>query len=131
MIILIIGFLFGCSLSKLILRVCTNPDINVILSRLFANSIKLLIVLLFRFIASRKTGTDISPFIALLSAEALGLSLAIQAPISNYGVGIAIVLTQLSKVHDTLTLHGCTGFVSVNSIASTQLKNEDGQVVTI
>tara|TARA_B100000900_G_scaffold114317_1_gene95813 strand:+ start:33 stop:428 length:396 start_codon:yes stop_codon:yes gene_type:complete len=131
MIILITGFLFGCSLSKFILRVCTNPDINVILSRLFANSIKLLIVLLFRFIASKKTGADISPFIALLSAGALGLSLAIQAPISNYGVEIAIVLTRLFKVHDTLNLHGCTGFVSVKSIASTQLKNEDGQVVTI
>ena len=58
--------------------------INVTLSQLFASSIELLIVLLFLFIAVRKIGVDISPFIALLSAEALGLSLALQGPISNY-----------------------------------------------
>jgi len=131
MIILIIGFLFGSSLSKLILRVCARRDIYVTLSRFFASSIKLLIVLLFLFIAVRKIGVDISPFIALLGAGALGLSLAIQGPISNYGAGIAIILTRPFKVHDTLTLHGCTGIVSVVSLGYTQLETEDGQVVTI
>tara|TARA_B100001093_G_scaffold252209_1_gene241440 strand:- start:904 stop:1242 length:339 start_codon:yes stop_codon:yes gene_type:complete len=105
--------------------------INVTLSQLFASSIKLLIVLLFLFIAVRKIGVDISPFIALLSAEALGLSLALQGPISNHQAGIAIILTEPFKVHDTLTLHGCTWIVSVDSIAYTQLEIEDGQVVTI
>ena len=83
MIILIIGFLFGSSLSKLILRVCTKRDIEVTLSRFFASFIKLLIVLLFLFIAVRKIGVEMSPFIALLGSGALGLSLAIQGPISN------------------------------------------------
>ena len=131
MIILIIGFLFGSSLSKLILRVCTKRDIDVTLSRFFASSIKLLIVLLFLFIAVRKIGTDIIPFIALLGAGALGLSLAIQGPISNYGAGIAIILTWPFKVHDKLTLHECTGIVSVVSLGCAQLEIEDGQVVTI
>ena len=131
MIILITGFLFGSSLSKLILRVCTKRDIDVTLSRFFASSIKLLIVLLFLFIAIRKIGVDISPFIALLGAGALGLSLAIQGPISNYGAGIAIILTRPFKVHDPLTLHGCTEIVSVVSLGYTQLEIEDDQVVTI
>ena len=104
LIILIIGFLFGSSLSKLILRVCTKRDIDVTLSRFFASFIKLLIVLLFLFIAVRKIGVDMSPFIALLGSGALGFSLAIQGPISNYGVSIAIILTRPFKVHDTLTL---------------------------
>jgi len=116
MIILFIGFLFGSSLSKLILRVCTKQDIDVALPRFFATSIKLLIVLLFLFIAVRKIGVDISPFIALLGTGALCLSLTTQGPISNYGAGIAIILTRPFKVHDTLTLHGHTGIVSVVSL---------------
>lgn len=130
-VIMVIGFIFGSSLSKLILKVCAKRNIDVTLSRFFASSIKLIILLLFLFVAVQRIGINVSPFIALLGAGALGLSLAIQGPISNYGAGIAIILTRPFKVHDTLTLHGCTGIVSVVSLGYTQLETEDGQVVTI
>ncbi len=130
-IILIIGFFFGASISRLVLRMCEKREIDVTISRFFASSIKLLIVFLFLFVAIKKIGVDITPFIALLGAGALGLSLAIQGPVSNYGAGIAIILTRPFKVDDTLTLHGRTGIVSLISLGYTRLLTEDGQEVTI
>lgn len=130
-IILLIGFIFGSSISRLILGICSKKNIDVTLSRFFASSIKLLILFLFLFIAVKKIGVDITPFIALLGAGALGLSLAIQGPISNYGAGIAIILTRPFKVDDTLTVHGRTGIVSLVSLGYTRLLTEDGQEITI
>jgi len=130
-IILTLGFLFGSSLSKIALGICAKRNIDVTLSRFFASSLKALIVILFIVIAVKKIGVDISPIVALLGASALGLSLAIQGPISNYGAGIAIILTRPFKVDDTLTIHGITGIVTLVSLGYTQLKTEDGQEVTI
>jgi len=130
-IIMIIGFIFGSSISKLILRVCAMREIDVTLSHLFASSIKLFVLLIFLLIAIRKIGIDISPIIAIVGAGALGLTLAIQGPISNYGSGIAIILTRPFKMHDTLTIHGRTGIVSVISLGYTCLETEDGQEITI
>jgi small conductance mechanosensitive channel len=130
-VILIIGLLVGSSISKLILGICTKKEIDVTLSRFFSNSIKAIIILLFVFIAVRKLDVDVTPFIALLGAGALGLSLAVQGPVSNYGSGIAIILTRPFKVHDTLTIHGLTGIVSLISLRYTLLETEDGQEVTI
>ncbi len=129
--ILVIGFVFGSSISRLIIRVCSKREIDVTLARFFASSVKLLILFLFLFIAVKKIGVDITPFIALLGAGALGLSLALQGPVSNYGAGIAIILTRPFKVDDTLTIHGRTGIVSLISLGYTRLVTEDGQEVTI
>lgn len=130
-IILTIGILFGSSLYKIALGICAKRNIDVTLSRFFASSLKALIVVLFIVIAVKKIGIDISPIVALLGAGALGISLAIQGPISNYGAGIAIILTRPFKVDDTLTIHGITGIVTLVSLGYTQLKTEDGQEVTI
>ena len=130
-IILTLGFLFGSSLSKIVLGICAKRNIDVTLSRFFASSLKAIILLLFVVIAVKKIGVDISPIMPLLGASALGISLAIQGPISKYGAGIAIILTRPFKVDDTLTIHGITGVVSLVSLGYTQLKTEDGQEVTI
>lgn len=130
-VIMVIGIFFGSSISKLILRICAKQKIDVTLSRFFASSVKILIVFLFLFIAIKKIGVDITPFIALLGAGALGLSLAVQGPVSNYGAGIAIILTRPFKVDDTLTIHGRTGIVSLVSLGYTRLLTEDGEEVTI
>ncbi len=130
-IILTLGFLFNSSLSKIVLGICAKRNIDVTLSRFFASSLKAIILLLFVVIAVKKIGVDISPIVPLLGASALGISLAIQGPISNCGAGIAIILTRPFKVDDTLTIHGITGVVSLVSLGYTQLKTEDGQEATI
>ena len=130
-VILTLGFLFGSSLSKIVLGICTKRNIDVTLSRFFARSLTAIILLLFIVIAVEKIAVDISPFVALLGASALGISLAFHGPISNYGSGIAIILTRPLKVEDTLTIHGITGVVSLVSLGYTQLKTEDGHEVTI
>ncbi len=130
LIILIIGFLVSGTISKLIQKMCAKRNIDITLSRFFSSSTRMILLLLFVMIAARKL-TDISPFIALLGAGALGVSLAVQGPISNFGAGIAIIITRPFKVDDTLSVHGVTGIVTIIKLGYTQLLTEDGQEITI
>ena len=64
-------------------------------------------------------------------AAALGLTLAIQGPVSNYGAVLTLILTRLFKVDDTLTVVDRTGIVPEIKLALTVLKTEDNEVISI
>ncbi len=130
-VIVLLGLLFGKLISKFILKICNTKEIDVTLSRFFAGVSKLIIVLLFLIVAVGQLGISITPMVALMGAGTLGLTLALQGPISNYGAGIAIIITRPFKVEDTLTIHGLTGIVSAVNLGTTQLLTEDGQIITI
>ncbi len=53
-------------------------------------------------------GISITPLIAAIGGLALGVSFAIQGPVSNYGAGLVIILTRTYTVRDTLTVQGCS-----------------------
>lgn len=129
--ILAIGFFVGRSVSGLIIRACEKKSLDITLARFLGSLAKLSLVALFGVIAIRKLGIEISPFIALFGAGAFGLSLALQGPVSNYGSGIAIIITRPFKVDDTLSVHGLTGIVHEVNLGTTKLRTEDGQEITI
>lgn len=130
-VIVLLGLVFGKLISKFILRICNSKEIDITLSRFFAGVAKLIVVILFLIVAVGQIGISITPMVALMGAGTLGLTLALQGPISNYGAGIAIIITRPFKVDDTLTIHGLTGIVDNVSLGTTQLKTEDGQIITI
>ena len=72
---------------------------------------------------------------ALLGAGALGLSLAVQGPISNYGAGVVLMITRPFNVDDTLTVLDergpIIGLVQCIHLGYTELENEDGEKITI
>ncbi|MGH8120539.1 MAG: mechanosensitive ion channel family protein [Gammaproteobacteria bacterium] len=130
-IILVLGWLVAKWVGNLILKLCARTHLDVTLSAFFANVIKTVVLVFVVIIALGKFGITISPFIAALSAVALGSTLALQGPLSNYGSGLLIVLTRPFVVGDTITTQGVTGVVEEIKLAYTQLSNEDGQCITI
>ena len=58
---------------------------------------------------------------------AVGASLAIQGPVSNYGAGLSIILGRLFRVGDTIEVVGCAGVVTEISLGTTRLRTDDGE----
>jgi len=130
-IILIIGLLVANALSKTVLRLCQTKKIDVTLGQFLASITKVLVFGCFIIISLGKFGISIAPFVAALGALTFGVGLALQGPVSNYGAGLAIILSRPFKVGDTVTISDYSGVVKEVKLANTQLATEDGEVITI
>ena len=131
LIILIIGLKLSGWLSRLVLKLCGNRNIDITLSRFFASSTKLMVMMFVIIVAIGKFGISIAPFVAALGALAFGTSLAIQGPLSNYGSGLTLILTRPFVVGNTITVQGVSGVVEEIRLAATVLTTEDGEELTI
>ena len=130
-IIFIVGLIVARWASNLLLKLLERKNIDVTLRQFIASTVRLIIIAMFVMIAIGKLGLSITPLIAALGGLAVGASLAIQGPVSNYGAGFVIILTRMFKVGDTISVQGCSGVVSNITLATTQLKAEDGEDIII
>ena len=130
-IILIVGIKLAGWLGRAVTRFCEKHHIDITLSRFLGSSVKILIITFVIIVAIGKFGISIAPFIAALGALAFGSSFAIQGPLSNYGAGISIILTQPFKVGNTISVKGVSGVVEEIHLAAIILTTEDEEVITI
>lgn len=131
MIILIVGIYVARWLSNLVIKICSQRDFDITLTKFFGNLIKILVLAFVIILTLGKFGISIAPFIAAIGALAFGASFAIQGPLSNYGAGLAIIFTRPFAVGNTITLKGFSGVVKEISLAYTILTTEDEEVITI
>jgi len=130
-LILIGGFIFASIASKALMRVQERRNVDVTLRQFIASMVRLIIIALAVIIALGNLGLSITPFIAAIGGLAVGASLAIQGPISNYGAGLIVILTRMFRVGDTITVQGCSGIVTDINLAKTSLKAQDGEDIVI
>jgi small conductance mechanosensitive channel len=130
-IILCVGIVVARKLSGLIVKVCEKHDLDKTLSIFFGNVTKILVLIFVAVVTLGKFGISIAPFVAAIGAAALGASFAIQGPLSNYGAGLAIIITRPFVVGDTLAVKDVSGLVSQITLAYTFLTNEDEERITV
>jgi len=130
-IILLIGGKLAGWLGGLVSRFCEKRNVDVTLSRFFGNLVKVVTLAFVIIIAIGKFGISIAPFIAAIGAIAFGSSFAIAGPLSNYGAGLAIILSRPFVVGNTITVSGVSGVVDEIRLAATILSTEDGETITI
>ena len=130
-LILIGGVIVASLASRALLRVQERRNVDVTLRQFIAATVRLLIIGLGVIIALGNLGLSITPFIAAIGGLAVGASLAIQGPISNYGAGLIVILTRMFRVGDTITVQGCSGVVTDINLAKTSLKAQDGEDIVI
>ncbi|MDP0497292.1 MAG: mechanosensitive ion channel family protein [Verrucomicrobiota bacterium JB024] len=130
LIIVGIGWFFSGWLKGFLLKRFEKRNLDPTLSRFFAGSARVMILAIGLTFAVAKF-YNIAPLIAGLGAIAFGATLAIQGPISNYGAGLAIILTRPFVVHDTILVQGQYGVVHEVSLGVTRLITEDNEVITI
>jgi small conductance mechanosensitive channel len=129
--ILLAGWFFASYVSRLALRFLEKKKVDVLLARFLAAGVRYLLLALVVLMVITKLGVRIDPLIAAIGAGAFGLSLALQAPISNYGSGLAIILTRPFTIGNTITVQGFTGMVDEVTLGFTRLVTEDHEIVTI
>ncbi len=130
-VILIAGVIIAGWTAKALLRTQERRNVDVTLRQFIASAVRLVLIGLAVVIALGNLGISITPFIAAIGGLAVGASLALQGPISNYGAGLVIILTRVFRVGDTITVQGCSGVVSDITLAATVLKAEDGEDIII
>ncbi len=130
-LVVIAGIWVGRWISRALLNVLERRNVDVTLRQFIASTIRALVLVLFGIVALSQLGISITPLIAAIGGLAVGLSLALQGPVSNYGAGLMIILTRMYRVGDTITTQGCSGVVESISLATTDLRAEDGELVVI
>lgn len=130
-LVLALGFLVGGWVSRLVLRVAERRDVDVTLREFIASLVKGIVVGIFLIAVLDQMGISITPLIAAIGGLAVGASFAVQGPVSNYGAGLAIILTRMFKIGDTINVQGCFGLVEEISLATTILRTEDGERIVI
>ena len=131
LVVIIAGFFIARSVSRMVGKILTAKDVDVTLREFIASTVRTLVVLMFVVIAIQQLGINITPLIAAIGGLAVGLSLALQGPVSNYGAGLVIILTRMYRVGDTITCQGCSGLVETITLAATELRAEDGELIVI
>ncbi len=130
-LVIFAGIWVGRWVSRALLNVLERRNVDVTLRQFIASTIRALVLVLFGIVALSQLGISITPLIAAIGGLAVGLSLALQGPVSNYGAGLMIILTRMYRVGDTITTQGCSGVVENISLATTDLRAEDGELVVI
>lgn len=131
LLIILLGWFVARKVGNLILRYCKKKNVDVTLAGFSAAGVKIVIITVFVVIALGKIGISIGPFVAALGAASLGIGLAIQGPLSNYGAGLNLILARPFVVGDTISVQGVDGVVEVIKLACTVLSDEDGVQITI
>ncbi len=131
LIILLIGGKLAGWLGHKVATICEKKGFDVTLSRFLGNLVKIVALAFVVIVAAGKFGITIAPFIAALGALAFGSSFALAGPLSNYGAGMAIILSRPFVVGNTITVQGVSGVVDEVRLAATILSTEDNEIITI
>ncbi len=130
-IILLLGMWISSRVGAGVTSLCERNKVDITLGK-FAGSITRVIVLTcFIIISLGKFGISVAPFIAAIGAIGLGAGLAVQGLLANYSAGIAIIITRPFKIGNTITIHEVSGEVTDIKLATTMLRTEDGEEITL
>jgi len=131
LIIMAVGLWVGKAVGNAVLRLQERRQVDVTLRQFIASGVRQVVIALFAIVALSKLGISIAPLVAALGGAALGVGIALQGPVSNYGAGLSLILTRPFKVGDTIEVLQCAGVVTDISLATTRLQAEDGEVIVI
>jgi len=97
---------------------------------LVSMSSTLLKILLMLAVAST-LGMEVTSFVAILSAAAFAVGMALQGGLANFAGGVMILVFKPFKIGDVITSQGYTGVVKEIQIFNTILGTPDNQVIIL
>ncbi len=130
-IIVFLGFFVAKKFAQTVERLCLKSDLDVTLTKFIVNIVKFGIIISAVIIAIGKLGITLTPFIAGIGAASLGVGLALQGTLSNYGAGLSIIITRPFIVGNTITVQDVFGIVEEIKLGHTILLTEDGEKITV
>lgn len=132
LVFLFVGLKAAGWAGRRVSTILEGKDVDPTLGRFIGNVIKVVAIIFLVIITLGNFGISIAPLIALAGASAFGATLALQGPLSNYGAGLAIVLTRPFTIGNTITINKeISGVVDEITLAATVLLGEDGERITV
>jgi small conductance mechanosensitive channel len=130
-LLLVVGWWLAGKVGAFVTRFCEKKKMDVLLARFIGSGVKFAIIAFIVLTAINTLGVNITPLVAIVGAGTLGISLALQGPISNYGAGLIIILTRPFTIGDMLRVGEFSGVVEEVKLGFTRLLTEDGEIITI
>ena len=131
LIVIFVGWFVAKKVSSIVSTICERNEMDITLTKFVVNIVKFTIIIGASIIAVGKLGIALTPFIAGIGAISLGAGLALQGTLSNYGAGLAIIMSRPFIVGNTIAVEGVSGIVQEIKLAYTTLETEDGEIITI
>jgi len=131
LVFLVFGLVVINWLGNRLTGFAATKNIDVTLSRFIGSVVKLIMIVILIIITLGNFGVSIAPLIALAGAVTFGATLALQGPISNFGAGVAIIVTRPFVVGNVITVQGVSGVVERITLGLTFLTGEDGEEIAV
>ena len=130
-LILIVGFWLAGKLSRLALRIMEKKEWDLSVRKLLADGINLVLKLLVILTVLQQFGFNILSFVAVFSAMALAIGLALQGHLANFASGVLILIFRYYKVGDFIQANGDSGTVKDIHIFHTVLEAVDNRLIIV
>ena len=131
LVVLFVGLKVANWTGKKTVEFGTKRDFDPTLTKFASNVVRIFLIGVVAIITLSNFGITIAPLVALAGAAAFGATLALQGPLSNYGAGLAIILSRPFTVGSTIQVQNTFGVVDEVSLAGTALIGEDGERITV
>jgi len=128
---LVVGFWLAGFISKKIRKALNKRNVDSSLIPFLSSMIDILLKLLVLLTAASMFGIEVTSFIAMFSALAFAVGLALQGNLSHMAAGILILLFKPFKVGDFIVTNGYSGTVKEIQIFNTILTTLDNRIIII
>lgn len=130
-VVWIVGSVIINKLVSLIAISMEKANFDVSLRPFLVSMIGVLLKVLLMLAVASTLGMEVTSFVAILSAAAFAIGMALQGGLANFAGGVMILIFKPFKVTDLLTAQGFTGTVKEIQIFNTLLLTLDNEIIII
>lgn len=130
-LVLIIGFIVIGWVVSIVKKILHKQDIDKSISSFLASLVDVGLKVMLLFSVAGMFGMETTSFIAIFSALAFAIGLALQGSLGHFASGILILIFKPYKVGDLVTVGGTTGFVQEIQMFNTVLATPDNKRVIV
>lgn len=128
---LIIGFWIIGRLTRVVKKGMEKRDIEVSLRSFLSSVVSIGLKVLLLLSVASMFGMEVTSFVAIFSALAFAVGLALQGNLANFASGILILIFKFYKVGDFIKTQGHAGTVTEIQIFHTVLKALDNRLIIV
>ena len=126
-VLLVVGFWVATRLAGLVRRTLLARGVDPTVVPFVGSLVRVLFKGLVLLSAASMFGIEVTSFIAIFSALALAVGLALQSNLSHFASGLLLLTLRPYKVGDVVTVGGMTGKVEEIQVFHTILSTPDNQ----
>ncbi|MCP4442127.1 MAG: mechanosensitive ion channel [Aureispira sp.] len=131
LVVLFIGLSIAGRITKGFGKVMESRDMDASLRPFLKSLVGTILKVLVLLAAASTLGMEVTSFVAILSAAAFAVGMALQGSLANFAGGVLILVFKPFKVGDLVSAQGFTGNVKEIQVFNTLLVTLDNQIIIL